>query len=103
MMKHSIQSNEKLTQLDSFAYLHDLLPELISFVLVSVFLNPQLKSEFPKLFCVCKRWTQILDCPNVHKIIGKIYTNIFFYHSSLERGQRRQMVSKSCGEQFTVI
>jgi hypothetical protein len=62
-------SQQELTKLDSFHYLDVMLPELVSFVLVSVFLRPNTKSEFPKLFCVCKKWIELLDCPSVHKVI----------------------------------
>jgi hypothetical protein len=62
-------SHQELTKLDSFHYLDDMLPELISFVLVSVFLRRSTKAEFPKLFCVCRKWIELLDCPSVHKVI----------------------------------
>jgi len=60
---------QELSKLDSFHYLDDMLPELISFVLVSVFLRTSTKSEFPKLFCVCRKWVELLYCPSVHKVI----------------------------------
>lgn len=72
-MKNSLAYSPNLRRQDSFIHLDELLPELLSHILVSVFHCPDLKKEFPKLFCVCKRWIQILDCPNVHKAIGKYW------------------------------
>jgi hypothetical protein len=63
---------EKVTNLDSFHCLDELLPELISFILVSVFLRPETKAEFPKLLCVCQKWVELLDCPSVHKSIESV-------------------------------
>jgi len=63
-------SRENQTKpLDSFHFFDELLPELISHVLVSVFLQKSLKAEFPKLFCVCHKWIEFLDNPSIHKVI----------------------------------
>jgi len=63
---------EKQMNPTSFHYLDELLPELISFILVSVFLRPDTKAEFPKLFCVCQKWVEFLDCPSTHKAIESV-------------------------------
>lgn len=79
-MKSSLAYSPDLRRLDSFIHLDELLPELLSHILVSVFLSPDLKNEFPKLFCVCKRWIQILDCPNVHKAIEENHDKWYRNH-----------------------
>jgi hypothetical protein len=53
-----------------FFDLHSLLPELITYVLFSVFLDVEMAHEFPKLFCVCKFWVEHLDIAEIHQAVG---------------------------------
>jgi len=59
----------KAMQSDIFFDIQSLLPELIQNILLSIFYYDESKEEFPKLFCVCKSWVELIDCPFFHFVV----------------------------------
>jgi len=68
-MQRRIQSNAMEIDKNVFA-LNLLLPEMITTILLTVF-DSDFRHEFPKLFCICKKWIELLDCNLIHEMIEK--------------------------------